>query len=464
MFRVANGCFLLTSGRLADLYGRRRVFFVGSAIYLVFTILCGVAQNGLMLFIMRAFQGLGSALCVPGAVGIVGATYHRYNKRKALAFAVVGGMATTGFLAGILLGGICAQLLTWRWLFFITAILAGLMIASALFIVPKEAGEDPDQPHIPNKYKEIDWWGQLLSISGLVLLAFSLTYSTQAPNGWATWYIIFLLILSFILLGLFVFVEHKRGARAMMPLKIWRSPQFALVMALLFLGWFDFEIVTLYMTFLFQNVRGVSPLLCTLYFLPDVIFGVLTAIVMARVIPIFRTQFLFLAGLLLLLAAPFLMVFSPAQQSYWPQTFPAITLSAIGGMTLFNVANVFVSSSVAREDQGLGQGIFNTVVQCGTAISLALAAVVAHAGGVTPDATTQDLLSGYRACFWFSIGILSLPLIGVWFLRGKKATSVSNDDNSRDTPDGNGNEQTNQEENTEKTEKLDSDESEKTKR
>jgi len=116
------------------------------------------------------------------------------------------------------------------------------------------------------------------------------------------------------------------------------------------------------------------------------------------------------------------MVFSPADQSYWPQSFPAIALSAIGGMTFFNVANVFVSTSVASQDQALGQGIFNTVVQLGTAISLAIAATVAHAGGVTEDATTEELLHGYRNCFWLSVGILVLPLIGVWVLKENKAS------------------------------------------
>src|SRR5277367_108743 len=172
----------------------------------------------------------------------------------------------------------------------------------------------------------------------------------------------------------------------------------------------------------FQNVRGVSPLLCTLYFLPDVIFGIITALVMARIIPLFQTKYLLLAGLLFLLSAPLLMVFSPADQSYWPQSFPAISLSAIGGMTFFNVANVFVSTSVASEDQALGQGIFNTVVQLGTAISLAIAATVAHAGGVTADATREELLHGYRDCFWLSIGFFGLQLIGVWFLKGNKAS------------------------------------------
>jgi len=251
-YSVANGCFLLTAGRLADLYGRRNVFFIGSIMYLIFTILCGISQNGIMLFLFRGFQGIGGAILVPGAVGIVGATYHKYDKRKAVAFAIIGGMATTGFLAGILLGGVCAQLLTWRWLFFITAMITGAMILSAFFIVPKMAGEEERKVERREKYKEIDWWGQFFSISGLVLLAFSLTYSSEAPNGWATWYIIFLLILSLIFLGLFIWTEHKRGSRAMMPLKIWKSSQFSLSMAILFFGWMDFEIVTLYMTFLYH--------------------------------------------------------------------------------------------------------------------------------------------------------------------------------------------------------------------
>jgi MFS family permease len=172
----------------------------------------------------------------------------------------------------------------------------------------------------------------------------------------------------------------------------------------------------------FQNVRGVSPLLCTLYFLPDVIFGILTALVMARIIPIFRTKYLLLAGIMFLLSAPLLMVFSPATQSYWPQSFPAVALSSIGGMTFFNVSNVFVSSSVASEDQALGQGIFNTVVQLATAISLAIAATVAHMGGATADATKDELLNGYHNCFWLCVGLLAIPFIGVWFLKGNKAS------------------------------------------
>jgi hypothetical protein len=93
--------------------------------------------------------------------------------------------------------------------------------------------------------------GILLHVRPLVTLS-DVRYSAEAPNGWATWYIIFLLILSLVLLGIFLWVEHKRGARAMMPLKIWKYPQFGLVMVIVFFGWFDFQVVTLYMTFLYR--------------------------------------------------------------------------------------------------------------------------------------------------------------------------------------------------------------------
>lgn len=116
------------------------------------------------------------------------------------------------------------------------------------------------------------------------------------------------------------------------------------------------------------------------------------------------------------------MVFSPMDQSYWPQSFPAVALSSIGGMTLFNVSNVFVSSAVARDDQGLGQGIFNTMVQIGTAISLAIAATVAHAGGVTAESSRDQLFHGYRDCFWLSVGLLVAPLVGCLFLKKGRAT------------------------------------------
>lgn len=93
-------------------------------------------------------------------------------------------------------------------------------------------------------------------------------------------------------------------------------------------------------------------------------------------------------------------------------------------MTLFNVSNVFVSSSVARDDQGLGQGIFNTVVQIGTAISLAIAATVAHAGGVSADADRMALLNGYRHCFWLAVGCLGPPIVWCMFLKGTTASGL----------------------------------------
>ena len=136
----------------------------------------------------------------------------------------------------------------------------------------------------------------------------------------------------------------------------------------------------------------------------------------------------------MLLSGPFLMVFEPIEQSYFPQSFFAVSLSATGGMTLYNVTNVFVSTAVAREHQSLGQGIFNTLVQLGTAISLAIAATVAHAGGVTVDASIQELLNGYDACFWLCVGILTPPIVVCLFLKASIATHAGLNEPPQDFP------------------------------
>jgi hypothetical protein len=117
-------------------------------------------------------------------------------------------------------------------------------------------------------------------------------------------------------------------------------------------------------------------------------------------------------------------------------TYETILLASIfSSDRIVNVTNVFVSTAVAKEHQGLGQGIFNTVVQCGTAISLAIAATVAHAGGVSVDASVQELLNGYHACFFLSIGILAPPIVGCLFLNSSRASYAGGVEQSNVTSD-----------------------------
>jgi MFS family permease len=174
----------------------------------------------------------------------------------------------------------------------------------------------------------------------------------------------------------------------------------------------------------FQNVRGVSPLLCTLYFIPDASFAMLTVLIIARITPHIHAKILCMAGILFLLSAPLLMVTSPAQQSYWHQAFPTVAFSSIGGMIVTYVADVFISSSMRKDPQGLKQVIFNTLLQIGSVIGLALAPMIAHAGGVADGASKEELLQGYRYCFWFSVGVLAIPFMLSFFLRKETASET----------------------------------------
>ena len=142
---------LMPAGRLADLYGRKRIFYIGLVTYIIFSILCGFSQSAIMLYVIRAFHGLASALIVPAASGMIGAIYHGRPRRRGHAFSLLGAFISGGFLAGIAVGGLTAELLTWRWLFWIMAILAASTVVSALLTVPTSANDtrDEDAPSLP---------------------------------------------------------------------------------------------------------------------------------------------------------------------------------------------------------------------------------------------------------------------------------------------------------------------------
>jgi MFS family permease len=178
MYSLANGTCMLASGRIADLYGRKRVFNIGTIGFVIFTIICGLSVNNIMLIVMRVLQGFCASLLVPASSGILGSLYHNDEERKYLVFSFLGIFIAAGFMLGIFLGGL-TTLIGWHWMFYILAITAAIMLVGSFFFVPKDVSIDdtslsPEIPPVPT-YKYLDFPGLFLSISGFVLLIFSLT-------------------------------------------------------------------------------------------------------------------------------------------------------------------------------------------------------------------------------------------------------------------------------------------------
>jgi MFS family permease len=190
-----------------------------------------------LFFVARGMQGLASAGAVPAALGILGANYGP-GKRRNKVFASFSAGNPIGFAFGLILGGLLTSYVSWRWVMWIIGIFLGVISILSFFLIPN----DPPRSGPRDK---IDWIGAVLITSGLVLFCFGLTYifcrltnirdAEVAPKGWATWYIIFCLIIGVVLSALFIFVE-SRVASPLMPLSIWRVPQFGTMMLAFGLG------------------------------------------------------------------------------------------------------------------------------------------------------------------------------------------------------------------------------------
>ena len=177
------------------------VFYVGGIVWLTITsIIAGNSQSWLMLVIFRALQGLALASFLPAGVMIIGKTY-RPGPRKNLVFGIYGGCAAMGFFVGIFFSGLCSQFLTWRWYFFIGAILSALVAVSSFFSIPYDYSE------ARRSRVRMDWTGCYISVPGAVLFVFSLADSPHAPRGWHTPYIPVCFALGVALLALLVYIE-----------------------------------------------------------------------------------------------------------------------------------------------------------------------------------------------------------------------------------------------------------------
>src|SRR6185369_12942720 len=172
-YTLAFGGFLLLGGRAADLYGRRKLFMIGTAVFGVASLLDGMAQSGGMLIALRAPQGLAAALMSPAALSIVLVNYREGHERNT-ALSVWGAVASGGAAAGVLLGGIITQYLGWRWNFFINVPVAIAVIFAAWKLVPAHESEET--------HNELDLPGAISITGALMLMVYGLV---EAPShGW----------------------------------------------------------------------------------------------------------------------------------------------------------------------------------------------------------------------------------------------------------------------------------------
>jgi EmrB/QacA subfamily drug resistance transporter len=389
-YALLFGGFLLLGGRAADLLGRRRLFVGGLIVFTVASLLSGLAWSDEVLILTRALQGLGAAIITPAALSILTTTFSEGRERNT-ALGVWGAVGAFGAVAGVLLGGVLTDALSWEWIFYIN-VPVGL---AALALTPLLLTESRDA-HV----KSFDAPGAVLVTGGLVTLVYAIT---QANNyGWGSLETIGLFVAAGALLAAFVGWE-SRVKEPLVPFSIFRVRTVtAANIAGLILGTVTFSMflmLTLYM----QQVLGYSPMKTGVAYLAVAATAIVWSTVAAQLVNRVGVKPTIAAGMTFLTVGLLYFTQVSVGGSYVGDLLPGFLIIAAGLGFSFVPISIAALAGVQPSEAGLASGLFNTSQQIGGALGIAALSTIATtttsdevaSGTPLPNALTD----GFEAAF-----------------------------------------------------------------
>jgi EmrB/QacA subfamily drug resistance transporter len=403
-YLLTFGGFLLLGGRAGDLFGRRRVFMIGLALFTLASLFCGLAGSQALLVAARAVQGLGGAIIAPAALSIIITTFTERSDR-ARAMGIWGFVASGGGTIGVLLGGVLVGTLGWPWIFLVNLPIGIVALALCRPLLDVDRGGSTDGG--------FDLAGALLVTASLVAAVYAIVGTNTV--GWAAAQTVLLLGAAALLMGLFVAVEARTRV-PLVPLGIFRSRNLTvsnMVMTLTvagIFGWFFFGALYL------QRVLGYGSLQTGMAFLPAMlILGALSYSAAAKVVNRFGVKPMLVVGMSLLVASLLLFARAPVGGSYFVDVLPGMLLLGLGASFAFLTVILASVSGVPERDAGLASGLVNTAQQLGGALGLAVLASVAasRTEGLLEAGTgsVAALNGGYHVAFLLSAIFVALATV-----------------------------------------------------
>jgi EmrB/QacA subfamily drug resistance transporter len=389
-YALTFGVMIVTGGRLADMFGRRNAFFLGSAIFASMSALGGVAPTETWLIAARVAMGIGGALMWPA---ILGMTYELLPEEKAgLAGGIIIGAAGIGNAIGPLLGGALTEELSWRWIFFLNVPIALFAVGVTYWLVHVKEPE--------SEKRRIDYPGIATLSIGLVSLLVAL--DQVADWGWSDPRVIGLLVLAVAMVGSFVRLEIRAGSHALVPRQVMRNESFtASCIAVLFMA-ATFFAALLYLPQFMEKQLGYSALESGVGMLP---FLAVFAVASFAAGPLYNrlgAKPLAVAGAALITLGPLLLSFVDEGSDYGALV-PGMVVLGIGAGSFIPTATTAGVTSVDESQASLAGGIVYMFQIAGGSIGLGLTTTI-FSGAVPP------FVAGVQAAFRLDA---ALSLVGL---------------------------------------------------
>jgi EmrB/QacA subfamily drug resistance transporter len=378
------GALVLVGGAAADLYGRRRIFLLGIAVFTIASIACGLSPNITALVVSRALQGIGAALLTPASLAMLGATFDEHERSHAIGTWAGAGALTSA--AGPVLGGWLVDNVSWRAIFLLNVPLA--IVAAGLAV--GFACESRDY-----NAKSLDWAGAATVAVGLAAITWAL--GAIPASGFYAKTVVGALGLGVAFLLLFLAIEARSRERAMMPLSLYKSRDFSAANALTLLLYFALGGALYYLPFGLIRLGDYSATQAGAALLPFALIMGFSASFAGMLSDRFGPRLSLTFGPMIAACGLALLAFADLRQSYWAGVFPAICVFGIGMTVTVPPLTSTVMSSVGEAHSGIASGVNNAVARvAGLFAVAALGAVLFtsfshHLAGALPAKANETL-------------------------------------------------------------------------
>ncbi|EGY16865.1 uncharacterized protein VDAG_08029 [Verticillium dahliae VdLs.17] len=347
------------------------------------------------------------------------------GRQRNVGFACVGLSQPLGFSFGLILGGVVVDTyLTWRFAFYFTAGLMGLLFLVSIWLLPQDTPREKFT--WPRFLREIDWIGACLISAALGITSYVLAVITgnmaKAKNAEN---IVMLCIAgtSAVSFGFWMHFREKSGRIALIPNSLWRKRAFTTICLLVFLTYAVLNGVEYFLSLFFQEVQLLSALDAAIRFFPEVVVGILLNLFTGLFVHKINANLLITVSAALTCVAPLIMAFIDPAWNFWVAAFWAAIVCPFSVDVIFTVANLIITDAFSEGTQALAGAVFSTVAQFGHSVGLMVMAVTSNR--VTAKSSIEDkespeaIMEGYRVVFWLCFGMqLMACFVSVWGLRG----------------------------------------------